>query len=182
MPNLTDHVLQGICLYSSRNPLWPSPALLVGAGGETKSTSWRKKWFLLCKRLTLRGWLLKTRCTYYFEAVQGAEVRWVQAWATVDVESGEVPAAGLVAWEHIHVHFYTTSPPPEDPSVPIVHFFVTSFKGRGQQVKTRVHELCCRFCKIKGTFSEQKSQGNVDKMLVLLTMSCGPGPRNGQPQ
>ena len=40
---------------------------------------------------------MKTRYTYYFEAVQGAEVRWVQAWATVDVESGKVPAASLVA-------------------------------------------------------------------------------------
>ena len=33
-------VLHGIWRYSSRKPLWPSPKALVGAGGETKSTSW----------------------------------------------------------------------------------------------------------------------------------------------
>ena len=62
--------------------------------------------------------------------------------------------------------------------MPKVQFFLTLFKGRGQ-VKTRVHEL---YCKFKRTFNEQKSQGNVDKMLVLLTMSCGPGPENRQPR
>ena len=56
--------------------------------------------------------------------------------------------------------------------------FLDIVQREGQQVKTRVHELCCRFRKLKRTFNEQKSQGMVDKMLVLLTMSTGPGPTN----
>ena len=110
-------VLHGIWRYSSRKPLWPSPKALVGAGGETKSTSW--KYFVLNGRLgwcigrtdkdlntdvcKSRGWVYfldrcrKEFCTYNAKAVQGAEVGRVEGWPAVDVEGGEVSASSLIA-------------------------------------------------------------------------------------
>ena len=38
-----NQVLHGIWRYSSLKPRWPSPKALVGAGGETKSTSWKSR-------------------------------------------------------------------------------------------------------------------------------------------
>ena len=176
MPIFTTHVLQGICLYSSRNPLWPSPALLVGAGGETKSTSWRKKWFLLCKRLTL-----KDKMHLLFWSCSRSRGKMGPSLGHSRCRRWGSPCRQSRCLRTYSCAFLHNVPPPEDPSVPIVQFFLTLFKARGQQVKARVHELCCRFRKFKRTFSEQKSQGNVDNMFVPLTMSWGPGPRNGQP-
>ena len=57
----SDQVLHGIWRYSSRKPLWPSPKALVGAGGETKSTSWWED-NLERKENVLNIWIFRQRC------------------------------------------------------------------------------------------------------------------------
>ena len=80
--------------------------------------------------------------------------------------------------------FLHNVPPPEDPSVPIVQFFLTLFKGRGRQVKTRVHELWCRFCKptmvgrLRTFWGDQRKFAKVKIYVIYAVFAfCGSGTK-----
>ena len=61
--------------------------------------------------------------------------------------------------------FYTTSPPPEDPSVPIVQFFLTLFKGRGSRSKRGFMNYVADFVNSKGLSVSRNPRVMLTKCL-----------------